>query len=128
MNVDLNDVFSGVSAVGVVGGLLGVGLALRKSQRETKEEREKTQKAREVDAASHAETWTNLNRDVGELKEDVKDIKKTLGNGGYAGIKGDIQEIKSNCRFEMAILKQEVETNSPRICKLEDKVNELEKH
>lgn len=51
---------------------------------------------------------TEVKADIKGIKEDVSKINKTLGNGGYSGIKGDIKEIQVNCAKEMAALKTEV--------------------
>jgi polyhydroxyalkanoate synthesis regulator phasin len=127
VGIDASVVFSGISAVGVVGGIICVSLALRKDRRDTKEARDKEIKVREEEVKAHAETWTNLTRDVSEVKSDISEIKKTLGNGGYKGIKGDIEAIKSNCGVEMATLKKQVEFNTPRIDHLECRVNDIER-
>lgn len=52
---------------------------------------------------------TSLNNKVDKIQEDVGDIKKTIGNGGYVGIKQDVQAIKLNCAKEMAELKTKVD-------------------
>jgi gas vesicle protein len=127
VGIDASVVFSGISAVGVVGGIIGVSLALRKDRQDTKEARDKEIKVREEEVRVHTETWTNLTRDVGDVKSDISEIKKTLGNGGYKGIKGDIDTIKSNCGIEMASLKKQVEINTPRIDHLECRVNDIER-
>jgi hypothetical protein len=36
------------------------------------------------------------------MEENITSIKKTLGNGGYVGIKQDIQEMKERCAGEVA--------------------------
>lgn len=39
---------------------------------------------------------------IGSMEENITSIKKTLGNGGYVGIKQDIQEMKERCAGEVA--------------------------
>jgi len=59
-------------------------------------------------AKTHAVEMTELNNKVGIVQTDVSDIKKTIGNGGYVGIKQDVAAIKLNCAGEMAGLKVRV--------------------
>jgi len=42
------------------------------------------------------------------LVDDVSSIKKTLGNGGYTGLKGNIHNIQVNCAREMASVNEKV--------------------
>ncbi len=59
-------------------------------------------------AKTHAVEMTQLNNKVDQVQTDVGDIKKTIGNGGYVGIKQDVQAIKLHCAGEMADLKARV--------------------
>lgn len=54
-------------------------------------------------------TDTEVKADIKVMKGDVETIKKTLGNGGYVGIKQDIQKMQVNCASEMAKVKTELE-------------------
>lgn len=76
---------------------------------------------------AHTEAWTNMSRDISAVKGSIVNIEHTLGNGGYKGIKQDVQNIQVNCAAEMADLKRQVETSTPRIGELEHRVNEIEK-
>jgi hypothetical protein len=49
-----------------------------------------------------AELDTNTKNDIIQLKTSVEEIKKTLGNGGFSGLRGDIQEMRVNCAESMA--------------------------
>jgi len=51
---------------------------------------------------------TEMKADIGGIKESISNINKTLGNGGYSGIKGDIKAIQIHCAEEMPALKAEV--------------------
>jgi hypothetical protein len=53
-------------------------------------------------------TDTNVKNDVTSIKKDVADIKITLGNGGYVGIKGELHLMQVNCAKEMTSLKKDV--------------------
>lgn len=53
-------------------------------------------------AQKSAVEMANLNNKLDVVQVDVTDIKHTLGNGGYTGIKGDIKAIQLNCAKEMA--------------------------
>jgi hypothetical protein len=35
--------------------------------------------------------------EIKTLKTDLSEVKKSIGNGGFAGIKGELQEIKIAC-------------------------------
>ena len=50
----------------------------------------------------------NLSNKLDGVQGDVTDIKHTIGNGGYTGIKGDIKAIQLNCAKEMAEVKVEI--------------------
>lgn len=43
------------------------------------------------------------------INESIKEIKHTLGNGGYSGIKQDVQKIQVHCAEEMADVKARIE-------------------
>jgi hypothetical protein len=51
---------------------------------------------------------TEVKNDIKGIKENISNINKTLGNGGYSGIKGDIKNIQVHCAEEMSALKTEV--------------------
>lgn len=53
-------------------------------------------------AQKSAIEMVTLTNKVDDMQIDVTDIKHTLGNGGYTGIKGDIKAIQLNCAKEMA--------------------------
>jgi type VI protein secretion system component VasK len=59
-------------------------------------------------AKTQAVEMSQLNNKFDKVQTDVLDIKKTLGNGGYTGIKQDIQKMQVNCAKEMAEVKTEL--------------------
>ena len=46
---------------------------------------------------------------IKQLESDAGEIKHIIGNGGFGGIRADIQSIKLNCAGEMAVLKTKLE-------------------
>lgn len=66
------------------------------------------QKAAIEAAKTTATEMTSLTDKLDGVQKDVTDIKRTIGNGGYVGIKQDVAAIKLNCASEMASLKTEV--------------------
>ena len=64
---------------------------------------------------AHTEAWTNMSRDISAVKGSIVHIEHTLGNGGYKGIKQDVQNIQVNCAAEMADLKRQVGKPLPRV-------------
>lgn len=52
---------------------------------------------------------TNRTRDIDEIKKTVTNIEHTLGNGGFGGIKEQIQKIQISCAGEMADHKARIE-------------------
>jgi len=118
--MDIPALFSGLSLLGVIGTGVGVVHTMNKDRSASRKEREK-----ELEA--HTEAWTNMSRDIGDVKLSIANVEHTLGNGGYKGIKQDIQNIQLNCASEMADLKRQIETNTPRITDLEHRLNEAEK-
>ena len=55
--------------------------------------------------------------DIKAIKEDVARLNRTIGNGGYSGLRGEIQNLQIHCAEEMAGLKAEV-------CNIKDKSKE----
>jgi peptidoglycan hydrolase CwlO-like protein len=101
MNTDVSNVFSVISAVGVIWGIISLSTTMNKNRKEAIE-------ARDKEIKNHMETWTNMSRDIQQVKEDVTEIKHTVGNGGVGGLKGEIQTLRLHCAEEMATLKNEV--------------------
>ena len=54
-------------------------------------------------------TDTEVKNDIKSIKEDLSNINKTLGNGGYSGLKGAINDMKVNCADQMSGLKVRVD-------------------
>lgn len=80
-------------AVGIVGGVVGLvspvvgwGILLYQNGKNMGS----------VDTQVKADI-SNIKNDQTEIKEDIATINKTLGNGGYAGIKGTLHEIEVEC-------------------------------
>lgn len=65
---------------------------------------DKSQQAMTTNLETMDKSQQALDAKVSHLEADVADIKKTLGNGGYAGIKGEIQAMKVHCAGAMAQL------------------------
>ena len=55
--------------------------------------------------------------DIKAIKEDVARLNRTIGNGGYSGLRGEIQNLQVHCASEMAALKEQV-------CNIKDKSKE----
>jgi hypothetical protein len=55
--------------------------------------------------------------DIKAIKEDVARLNRTIGNGGYSGLRGEIQNLQIHCAEEMAGLKAEV-------CNIKEKAKE----
>lgn len=55
--------------------------------------------------ARHIETINSIdkvNGRIDNLDKSITEIKRTLGNGGYGGIRQDVQDIRENCAGKMA--------------------------
>ena len=55
--------------------------------------------------------------DIKSIKEDVARLNRTIGNGGYSGLRGEIQSLQVHCASEMAALKEQV-------CNIKEKAKE----
>jgi len=55
--------------------------------------------------------------DIKSIKEDVARLNRTIGNGGYSGLRGEIQSLQVHCASEMAALKEQV-------CNIKEKTKE----
>ena len=111
MEINLNLLFSIISAIGTIGGVTAVVITLQKDRKEQRE-------ARDAEIKVHTEYQTNMSRDMLQVKTDITDIKHTLGNGGYTGIRADVASLKNEC----VGLRTRQEDVLERLDKVEDKV------
>lgn len=52
--------------------------------------------------------------DIKEMEKDIATIMITVGNGGYAGLKGEIHSMQVNCAASMALMKEKVDNLASR--------------
>lgn len=60
------------------------------------------------DRAQITESIHTLQAALDQTNTNVADIKMTLGNGGFSGIKQEIQTIKVQCAGDMSALREQV--------------------
>ena len=123
MNVTLDASFflNAATIITVIIGVITLTNSLKKDRRELAETQKKELTERTV-------AWTNITRDVADVKKDVSEIKGVLGNGGCPGMKAEIEALKTNCEGNMAKLTNQVfGVNTPALLKLQDRVSDMEK-
>jgi seryl-tRNA synthetase len=83
---------------------------------------------REKEIAAHVEEWTKLNDHIDQMQLKIDKIDRTIGNGVAGSIKDQIKDLQTSCAANMATLNNQVlSVNTPRITRLEERVNGLEK-
>ena len=123
MNVTLDASFflNAATIITVIIGVITLTNSLKKDRRELAETQKKELTERTV-------AWTNITRDVADVKKDVSEIKGVLGNGGCPGMKAEIEALRTNYEGNMAKLTNQVfGVNTPALLKLQDRVSDMEK-
>ena len=80
-----------VTIIAIIGAIISIGTLIW-SQSKYQE----TRKA--VDQA--------LDAKIGNLAAKLDEVKKVIGNGGYSGLRQDIQTIKEHCAGEMSSVRE----------------------
>jgi predicted RNase H-like nuclease (RuvC/YqgF family) len=133
------------SLVAVIIGMISLANTLRQERRareeSKKQENQAKEKERKEEAAAreeairvHTEQWTKLNEHIAQMQKQIDSIDHTIGNGFAGSIKEQIKDLREACNCKMVELgskfinlDKQVEFNTPRIEKLEDKVSDLER-
>lgn len=109
----------GVYVAGICSPIIGWVMVARKADRGNATREANTNNAltnnanalkelRESHEKSNKEIKDNQTNAYKRFETQLQDIKQTIGNGGFTGLKGEIQNLQINCAREMAELKTSV--------------------